>query len=633
MFISKKIIFSLLLFSSASAGAQQVVFSSKAPKGGEPLSFTYDPAGGTFANEKELQCMAQSFVNLNRKSVNVTLKKEGNVFKGIVNPVDSTDLVCLVFSAKEPTDLSPQGHYTLFYDKGTVKANAYLAEAQLLTAMSRMAGLKADPAKAVVSYEKAFAAQPALKEKYTVAYLSTLYGLDKVKGKELINSKIKSYQLEKAPKEVDLMTLMSLHVLLKDKAAADALKPVIVARYPKGDLAFTEARASAYQEKDPDQIALKLAAMLKQFDLDQKRTADAAKISGLYSQLVYNYGQKRNLEKFNLYAPMITNKMSLASLSNSLAWPLAEKNEDIDFAAVLSKKSLALLDEAKNEKVPAFYASKEQYIQGIERMYQTNADTYALILHHKGNDKEAVIYQEKAGSAADAEGNARYVMYLELAGNPEKAFKVADEFLKAGKGTGEMRTRFQKLYEGQTLSTPFNTYMADVDKTVFAIKRAATEKEMINLPAPAFNLKNLKGESVSLASLKGKVVILDYWATWCGPCVASFPGMQKAREKYAADKDVVFLFVNTWQREENRDKVVRDFLTEKKYDFNVLMDTKNEQNPEVFDVITAYKVSGIPTKFIIGPDGNIKFKAVGFSGSTDGVVEELDHMISLAKSK
>ena len=93
------------------------------------------------------------------------------------------------------------------------------------------------------------------------------------------------------------------------------------------------------------------------------------------------------------------------------------------------------------------------------------------------------------------------------------------------------------------------------------------------------------------------------------------------------------MYVNTWQTEENREKLVTDFLTSKKLDFNVLYDTKNVKDPSQFDVVTPYKVDGIPTKFIIEGDGNIRFKAVVFSGADDGVVKEIDAMVGLLSPK
>lgn len=130
--------------------------------------------------------------------------------------------------------------------------------------------------------------------------------------------------------------------------------------------------------------------------------------------------------------------------------------------------------------------------------------------------------------------------------------------------------------------------------------------------APAFSLKDASGKEYTLDTLKGRVVLMDFWATWCGPCTAAMPSIQKLHERFEG-KPVSILGVNVSERKP--DAGVK-FMEKKKYTYPCLV-----QGEALADAVG---VTGIPTILLIGPDGKVLHTGVGFG---PGEEEHLAKMI------
>lgn len=155
-----------------------------------------------------------------------------------------------------------------------------------------------------------------------------------------------------------------------------------------------------------------------------------------------------------------------------------------------------------------------------------------------------------------------------------------------------------------------------------------------NEEAPDFSLIDLDGNTVRLSDLRGKVVILDFWATWCIPCVRSFPSMQKAQEKYKDDPQVKFLFIHTMNRVDTATAMAKTLIAKYNYPFQVLMDLV-DPNTKKSPVSTAYRVVFLPAKMVIDPKGIIRYKLDGWQGKDQEkeAVDELSAMIEAARKK
>ncbi len=129
--------------------------------------------------------------------------------------------------------------------------------------------------------------------------------------------------------------------------------------------------------------------------------------------------------------------------------------------------------------------------------------------------------------------------------------------------------------------------------------------------APDFRLQNLDGQTISLSDLRGKPVLINFWATWCPPCRFEMPFLQQVHDGWSA-KGLVLLAIDIGESS----TTVEKFMTDLNLSLTVLLDTDRE-------VTEDYGIAAIPTTFLIDKEGIIRQKVIGAFPNKEAIESEL----------
>jgi thiol-disulfide isomerase/thioredoxin len=425
-----------------------------------------------------------------------------------------------------------------------------------------------------------------------------------------------------------------LYDRLGDSSVATRVREEAVKRFPQGKIALQRRTDAMRKETDPARRAGLLRTILNDFPAMDERQKEQ-----LQTTLVVSLIRAKNFDAAVEIIGMM--KSPDPSLYNEAAWPMIDKGDQLEKATGWAKLGIDIARKNDPSAKPP-YQSMADYLSGNKYSLGALLDTYGvgmMKLQRMAEGKTALSEALSLMDTSDADMNLHAIQCLAKSDDNQGALALASACIRKGKDSPDildaMKTAFAakagnpKGYDSLTVAEKksFEDLLAEANEAKSAELQKTLNKSRISQPEHDFTLKMMDGTPVHLADLKGKVVILDFWATWCGPCKSSFPYLQKVYEKYSSNPSVMFLAVNTWERQKDYASQLENakkFIADNKYTFPVLID---EATDGQFRVIGQYDVDGIPTKFLIDKNGNIAWKTVGFDGP--GMVDELTSQIEL----
>jgi thiol-disulfide isomerase/thioredoxin len=639
--LRKRAIALLILLASTRMFAQNFSFSPEHPKAGDLVTIYYTPAGAIAGTMKKVEAsyyMLGSTPTTTRyiNADDLKLTRDGNRFTTTIQTDTAANFIFFGFASNKQFDNNfNNGYYILLSDGDHIKKGAHAVLSGFYQGTGRNVGVDPDNGKALAELENEFAAYPEERKRSRNVYLRLMMAQNKPEANASVQKEIESVIKDGLKTEEDYNTLEYLYSLVKLPEQAKMIASMRKEKFPAGQWKIRESLQDLNAEKDPVKYASLVDVLENKVQTDPDWKFLEPSLNSYRQTIVYRYLARKDVEgmKSALAKLKFASDADKAFMYNNLAWELQGTGTDLKTAEDLSRfaaeRAKKEMDKPTVPKPP--YLTTRQWQEQRRSDYAMFADTYGMVLYRTGDFKKGLPFSKDAainiGEGRSADENTTYALLAEKA-LPLSQYKAQlEQFVKDGKATAQIKEILKRAYVKQGNSeSGFDNYIMALEKESYQKMMEELRKSMLNQAAPNFALLDLDGKKVNISDLKDKVVVVDFWATWCGPCKASFPAMQKMVSKYKDDPSVKFVFIDTWENVEEKQKNAADFISTNKYTFHVLLDTEDK-------TVSQFNVDGIPTKFVIDKNGTIRFKSVGFDGNDDKLVSELTAMIEMASQQ
>lgn len=621
------------------------------PIPGATLSMTYDPKGGPLENVKNINGYAYVFNDYRWEIEDLKMKKNGAVYSADFTVPKNCAFMAFKFYGNTENGLitdtnQDTGYMLVAFKEPKVK----MPGADLAWATFRNKDFNGQ----FGGYFKDFSIDGDATEywlKKEVAsngnrfpeFFDTYFQVLKVqkpeKFQELGTRFLGDFtkNMKGMPEEVYLKVYHIYLNDLKNKTKADSLENVIVKQFPKG--AFL--RQKAYQKIMPTADTAERNKLIAQFLADFPYSSEVPPSQKyFYNNIVKlqftNYFENKDYKSILAMIPT----MNFANLNDAyhqnISKALYLKTVDAATIETMAVPIIKLMQEKVNDMsyLSGLYWSPNQATENAKnqlnnelviqirmydmlKKYKEVLETFELLPFEKRYEKASV--------------NDIHIKALESFNKP--IIEVLKNAARANTLSEGATAKLKELYlkEGKK-EADFPAYLEQLKKENKTEEKIA----LIDIAAPPIKVQSADGKTKDLALNSGKIIVIDFWATWCGPCKKAFPAMQQLVNNFKDDKQVEIYFISTQETKEGYKKEALAYLKEKglkiKPYFDLVKKGGGTNNVSFGQYAKIFNSSGIPRKVVI-KDGKIRFTSEGYSGNPGQLVDELTNVINTLKNE
>jgi thiol-disulfide isomerase/thioredoxin len=411
------------------------------------------------------------------------------------------------------------------------------------------------------------------------------------------------------------------YLIIGENSRLDSIRKVVSKRFPESDLAKDYQITAISKEKDTPKKVAQLEALLKTGTEVGENSTDIHRILFEHYAAVKNmpkaiYHARRSVGKKDPYTP---------ERLKTIAETLTKQKIAADTAIAFAEESLKMVNQWPVGVIRYFpeYGHIFPFVADSVRasaVAGAKSDLYSIIALNQwsvGKKQEALDAAAKAQTTeAGKVALMNVAQVYEQAGTPKKAFDaIWTVLLKDPSDTAAIQAAKTNFLKFNPYETEFNAKLKKLEELKLAQLKASLKKQMMNKPGPELSgLTDLKGQAVTKEMMKNKVVILDFWATWCVPCMQEMPYLQKVYDKYKSDPKVLFMVVNSGARNTIKDAIGWE-AKNPQYTFPLYFNNDPDIGEKVGFTL-------IPTIAVLDQNGLMQFRTIGFEGA------ELEHKLA-----